>query len=231
MTSPTRKKRKPPLKRRIGTWVAYHGGIPAAYVLLRLLYRTWRIERIAEERNRIRPALIALWHGDLLTATQELPRLLPGLEVIASRSRDGSLVTRYVSMFGLGVIRGGSSKGGADALRQMRQSLDRGQLLIVPVDGPRGPRGQVKIGVAAMAVHTGLPVIPGVVVAERAWRFRSWDRAYIPKPFSRVRIIYGEPICARKEGGREEIEEMRARVEQALWEMHGENAPSVPSGK
>jgi lysophospholipid acyltransferase (LPLAT)-like uncharacterized protein len=29
--------------------------------------------------------------------------------------------------------------------------------------------------------------------ADRAWRARSWDGLAVPKPFARVRVVYGAP--------------------------------------
>src|SRR5262245_34988167 len=70
------------------------------------------------------PVIYAVWHGRIL--------LLPWLygarraRVLASRSRDGDLVTRYIARFGLEAVRGSSSRGGAEALRLLARSLKQG---------------------------------------------------------------------------------------------------------
>jgi lysophospholipid acyltransferase (LPLAT)-like uncharacterized protein len=37
-------------------------------------------------------------------------------------------------------------------------------------------------------------MVPIRAEVSRAWRFRSWDRFVLPKPFARIRIRYGAPI-------------------------------------
>ena len=37
-------------------------------------------------------------------------------------------------------------------------------------------------------------MVPIRAVVSRAWRFRSWDRFVLPRPFARIRIRYGPPI-------------------------------------
>lgn len=189
--------------------------------MIRLLSRTWKRERVHGERAKLKPAIFAIWHGDLVVGAFELPWILPQVDVLTSRSRDGSLVTRFVHMFrGARTIRGGSSKGGTGALLSMGRSLKRGRAVVIPVDGPRGPFGVVKPGVIAVASQTGAPIIAGAVMTDRAWRFRSWDRAFVSKPGARVRFIYGDPLTVPPDADRAVIEEYRLKLEQQLYELH-----------
>src|SRR5262245_4977498 len=88
------------------------------------------------------PVVYAVWHGRIL--------LLPWLygrrpvRVLASRSRDGELITRYLERFGIGAERGSSSRGGAAALLRLARWLRRGREVVVVPDGPRGPAEIVK---------------------------------------------------------------------------------------
>ena len=61
-------------------------------------------------------------------------------------------------------------------------------------DGPRGPRYTVQPGIVAVAKTTGAAILP--VTYSARWRkvFRSWDTFLMPLPFSRVVVVYGEPI-------------------------------------
>jgi lysophospholipid acyltransferase (LPLAT)-like uncharacterized protein len=219
-----------PLRRLFRHWFSHKIGVPLAYFVLRALHWTWRIERKGDANSRLRPAIFAIWHGDLVVGAQELPHLLPKVDVLASRSRDGALVARYVHLFRAKTIRGGSSKGGAQALRQMRGSLLRGYSIVIPIDGPRGPRGRVKPGVIAVASQTGTQIVPGVVLADRAWRMTSWDKAFVAKPFARVQFIYDDPQHVEPDATREQIEAARLRLEQRLFELHGMEWKPEPKG-
>ena len=52
----------------------------------------------------------------------------------------------------------------------------------------------VKPGAAAVALRAGSTASCFHLHAERAWLLRSWDRFIIPKPFSRVRVVWQAPL-------------------------------------
>ncbi len=61
----------------------------------------------------------------------------------------------------------------------------------VTPDGPRGPARQLAPGALAAAQRAQAPLVALRAHAASAWRFRSWDRFLVPKPFARVTIAYG----------------------------------------
>ncbi len=66
------------------------------------------------------PVIYATWHGRLLL----LPWLYGrrGAHALTSRSRDGEMVSRWIRRFGLVPVRGSSSRGGTDALRELTRA-------------------------------------------------------------------------------------------------------------
>ena len=218
-----KKKRKRLITRETEQWLAHKVGVPFAYHVLKWIKGTWKIERVNGERANLKPCIYAIYHGDLIVAAYELPRILPNVDVLTSRSRDGTLVARFVHMFrGARTIRGGSSKGGTGALLQMRRSVMKGRAVVIPIDGPRGPEGVVKPGVIAVASQSGVPIIPGAVLATSAWRFPSWDRMMVCKPFAKIKLVYGEPFYVPPDLERPELEQKRAELEAIMREMHRE---------
>lgn len=165
--------------------------------LLRALCRTyrWKIDG-AEHYEAVtrsgRQPILALWHG----------RILPGLHyfrnrgvvVITSQNFDGEWIAKILHRFGFGTARGSTSRGGARALVQMRRDLAAGKPVAFTVDGPRGPARVVQPGVVFLAGATGQPILPYHIEASRHWTLGSWDRTQIPKPFSTVALVIGEPI-------------------------------------
>ncbi|MGI8905318.1 MAG: lysophospholipid acyltransferase family protein [Candidatus Sumerlaeaceae bacterium] len=217
----TKPKRKRLISRDTEQWLAHRVGVPFAYHVISQFKRTWRIERVNGERALTKPCIFAIYHGDLIVGAYELPNILPNVDVLTSRSRDGTLVARFVHMFrGARTIRGSSSKGGTGALLQMRRSVMKGRAVVIPIDGPRGPEGSVKPGVIAIASQSGVPIIPGAVLCDQAWRFRSWDRMMIAKPFARVRIVFGEQFLVEPDLDRPALEAKRAELEAIMREMH-----------
>lgn len=228
MSDRKKKNRKRLISRDTEQWLAHRLGIPLAYRGIRLLTKTWKSERIGLENGRMKPSILAIYHGDLIVGAYELPLLMPEVDVLTSRSRDGTLVAHFVHQFkGARTIRGGSSQGGTGALLQMRRSVARGRSVVIPIDGPRGPEGVVKPGVIAIASQTGAPIIPGAALCDKCWRFSSWDRMMICKPGAKVTLWYGKPFYVPPHADREQIEKSRQQLQEILRRMHD---PSVVPG-
>jgi lysophospholipid acyltransferase (LPLAT)-like uncharacterized protein len=194
-------------------------GPPLAALGVRLLARTLRVVRDKSAVDHLlaggTPVIFTAWHARIL--------LLPSIydtvsgRVLASRSRDGEMLARVLERFGLEVIRGSSSRGGSAALRAMVEALRQGQNVMVVPDGPRGPREQVKPGIAALARLSGAPVVPMAIGAAPEWQLDSWDRFRIPKPFARCVARMGAAIPPPPD--REHDEAARAAIERALVEL------------
>ena len=195
---------------------------------LRALVATLRVRReetvVAPLWAARAPIIYAVWHGRILL----LPRLYGrrGSHVLASRSRDGELVARWMTRFGLVPVRGSSTRGGGEALRQLARALREGGEVVVVPDGPTGPREVLKSGVIALARLSGAPIVPTAVGASREWRLRSWDEFRIPKPFARCVVRFGEPIRVPAGADRATLEATRKDVEAALqsltWQVDAE---------
>ena len=160
------------------------------------------------------PVIYAVWHGRILL----LPYLYGrrGIHALASRSRDGEMVARWIRRFGLEPVRGSSTRGGGEALRVLTRALRGGREVVVVPDGPRGPREVLKPGVIALARLSGAPIVPAAVGASREWRLRSWDEFRIPRPFARCVVRFGEPIHVGRGADRAGEEAARKDVEAAL---------------
>ncbi len=169
----------------------------AGPALIRLLGRTWRvttvgdgvIERVHESG---RAAIYAFWHGQLLA----LEYLYRGrrIHVLSSWHRDGEMSARLMTGLGFGVVRGSTSRGSARGLLGMLAKARGGLDLAITPDGPRGPAGSVQRGIFFLAEKSGSPIVPLAVAACPSKRLSSWDRFLVPLPFSRVSVVFGDPI-------------------------------------
>jgi lysophospholipid acyltransferase (LPLAT)-like uncharacterized protein len=148
------------------------------------------------------------------------------MTAMVSRSADGDLLVPALRLRRVTAVRGssrtrGRDKGGRPALAEMADQLRRGVPGLLAVDGPQGPRGVVRRGVADIAIDTGAPVLPVVVIPSRRWILRrTWDRFQIPQPFSRVRLIFGPPLEPQSFGSRDEFLARITRELELLEETH-----------
>ena len=135
------------------------------------------------------------------------------MNVLISSHGDGELIANVMKKFGFHLVRGSSSKGGTEAIRELVRLGRKNSDMAITPDGPRGPAEVVKSGVAHVARITGRPILPLSFSSSRCRRFNSWDRFLLPYPFSRGVFVWGEPLFYRKG---EELEIFRRRIEEAL---------------
>ena len=205
---------------------------------VRLLGATLRFRELNREAvealwSARSPLIYAAWHGRILM----LPYLYGErrvVHVLASRSRDGELLTRFVRGFGVRVVRGSTSRGGAAALRTLARLLREagGEVVVVP-DGPRGPRYVAQPGPVLLAKLSGAPIIPVGFGVSRGTVLGSWDEFVIPHPFAQAAVVFGEPIAVASDTDRDALERHRQVLEQALRRITAEadrvvGAPRVP---
>ena len=188
------------------------------YYLARLLRMTMRITVLGGEIpqafiDRGEGLIGVFWHARLF---------LPifgyrgrGVHILVSSHGDGEIIASVMRKFGQSLVRGSSSKGGKEALKEMMRLAKENRDILITPDGPRGPAEVVKAGVARLACLTGRPVMPIASSCSRGKRMASWDRFLLPYPFSRGVIVWGEPLN-RLDG--EEPEAFRQRIEEALKE-------------
>jgi hypothetical protein len=138
---------------------------------------------------------------------------------LISASRDGDLLSDAIHRFDYEVVRGSSSKLGASGLLQLSDVLGGGRDVVITPDGPRGPAYELGPGIIFLAQKTGTPVLPMNMEYSSCWRVKSWDRFIIPKPFSKVRVIIGQPDRIRSTSTDQEFETERLRVQNALMSL------------
>lgn len=139
------------------------------------------------------PVIVAFWHSRFLL----LPFIYPSertIGVLISPSRDGDVIASVIANLGRQVVRGSSRKGGKEALVEMEQRLRQGWDVGIAVDGPLGPAYECKMGPVALAARLALPIVPLVYTTSRGWALNTWDRFWVPAPFSRVLYQWGEPM-------------------------------------
>ena len=165
-----------------------------------------------------RPLIYAVWHGRILMVPWLNARLrrregARRVRVLASHSRDGQLMADFARRFGLDVVRGSSSRGGAEALRELVRAVRAGEDVAMVPDGPRGPARRLQAGIVALAATTGAPIVPVGVAARPARRLGSWDRFMVPAPFARCAVVFGSALEVKRHDDREDA---RVRIERAL---------------
>jgi lysophospholipid acyltransferase (LPLAT)-like uncharacterized protein len=172
-------------------------------LLVRLIARTLRYQWVGREcleaaQRSGRPIIFAFWHEDLISMAIFRLRIWRGpVAVMVSRSRDGERLAHVLARFGAESVRASSSRGAVAGLVELKRWLivpGRQRVAAMALDGPRGPRREAKPGFATLASHAGALIVPMAFRHSRQIVFHSWDRTRLPKPFSRMRGLFGEPL-------------------------------------
>lgn len=185
------------LKRKIFSYfIAYVGKYT-----LRLILSTCKIEVFGldtfKQTVSTKKSILMLWHNRLSIVSEILYRLDPHTIFAAfiSKSRDGDPLAVLANSYKTGkAIRVPHDKK-HQALKTVIETLSKSnEVVIITPDGPRGPRYEVKPGIAVAAFETNASIIPFTWVSSKFWQLNSWDKLMFPKPFSRVLVTFGDPI-------------------------------------
>lgn len=167
---------------------------PVGYRTIRLLARTIGIrvegaEHVDTLLAQGKRMIIVFWHAQQLM----MPLAYRGSEafVLISQHGDGELIQRIIARFGLRAVRGSSTRGGTEALRELIRLGRSGVDLVITPDGPKGPRHVAKMGVVQLAKATGLPIVPLAFGCSKKNSSRAGTASSSPT-HSRAAFSYGE---------------------------------------
>ena len=176
-------------------------GAPLFALVLRLLGATWRLrvsgrnplDDFSAGASAANAPIGVAWHSGALILAYFFRDL--DITIGVSQSRDGESISAVLLRLGFAKpVRGSTSRGGAEALRQLIARSKEGRPVALLVDGPRGPARRAKPGAILLSERTERALTPLGCDASAAIRFASWDRTILPLPFARVAIHFGEPI-------------------------------------
>jgi len=182
-----------PAMKRVENWLKLSVLPPIGAAVIRGLGRSMRIETKGQESidalyQEGRRVIIAFWHARQLM----MPLTYRGTQahVLISQHQDGEIVARIIERFGFRAVRGSSTRGGGEALRELIRLGRSGVDLVVTPDGPKGPAQVAKMGVIQLARASGLPIVPLAFGCSKKNTLRvgiaSWFRIHGP-----VDCIYG----------------------------------------
>jgi hypothetical protein len=217
-----------PLGARWQVWIQFRFLPFLAFIVHRLLRATLRVQRegfevVQDLITRDQRIILSFWHRRLVM----MPLAYPfkrrnaegskrGVAILSSDSKDGERSAATWRWYGIHAVRGTASRGGAQALVKMIQAVKQDWDLGITVDGPRGPRQEVKPGVLAVSRKTGAWIVPVCVAYKRVWKLKTWDEMLVPMPFTHVIVRYADPFQVTAGGDEESA---RVRLESLLNDM------------
>jgi lysophospholipid acyltransferase (LPLAT)-like uncharacterized protein len=187
-------------------------------------------EAITAFTKRDVPVAMVLWHNRLFLSAEIVRRYRQGRPAYAlvSASQDGAWLSAFFDLVGMRTVRGSSSRFGREAASALVEMLREGHDIGLTPDGPRGPCYEVKPGALIVTRRTKTPMLLIGAEFKSAWRMKSWDRFYLPKPFSRVRL-YCEVVLNDEVSG--DRDDAAARLQARLVAINPDDADAEAEGR
>lgn len=200
--------------RFLGSYLLTHS-LDALCKTLQVSYKNKKI--IDDFRKKKENYVLAFWHGTMLPSW--FLHRNDGFAALTSKSKDGVLLAKQLKHWNYKVVRGSSSKGGDVALGIMVDHAKNGYSIAITPDGPRGPEHKFKAGAVITAKKSGVPVVLMGVGIKSKKKLKSWDKFQIPNPFSKIKIIYSDPIYVDPNLSYDETSKIIEECEQKLNEL------------
>ncbi len=161
---------------------------------------------------------VSTWHGRLLYIGIVVRRTLGGkLVAFNSPHLDGKMLAWLHRWLGIKTIYGAPNKNPERGMMNLLKHVKNhpSDLLITP-DGPKGPRQRVKRGVIAFAKISGAPIIPFVTAPYKGVMVKSWDRFVLAMPFTKIIVLWGEPVFIDKKADKDSQEQAQQLLEDRM---------------
>jgi len=206
----------------INTFITSSPFLAFLYLFIRFYSWTFRLQVVNEGawkecHKNGGTVLLCTWHQHFFGAIrhfQSYHAYKPGLMI--SKSKDGQIIAEVARRSGWDPIRGSSSRGGLEAMLKIIDKLKKDRLVGHIVDGPRGPAGEVKAGVIRISHAADAVIVPFYIQADKAWYFNSWDHFMLPKPFSKVTLLFDEMVKFPATTDNELFENQRIQLQEIM---------------
>jgi lysophospholipid acyltransferase (LPLAT)-like uncharacterized protein len=147
------------------------------------------INNLHQDNERV---VYAIWHDELFPLCY-LHRD-EGIVAVVSASRDGEMLAQVLARLGYNLARGSSTRGGVKALIAASRVMKKeAKDAVLTLDGPRGPRHQVKEGALYLAWRADAYLVPVRAKISSKKCFKSWDKFQLPLLGAVCHIHYGSP--------------------------------------
>ncbi|WP_353351669.1 DUF374 domain-containing protein [Aquicoccus sp. SU-CL01552] len=202
-------------------------GLFAAYIRFAHCTSRWQRRGFEAMDDAVRagePVIFVVWHQRLMMAPCMFDVTLGPICSLTSGGRPGRMVGALLERFGWQNVSMESRKRHVKLSRLVLQKMRDGVSVGIAADGPRGPARVSSTVPLTWARSAGCRVFTVSFSANRVVEFPTWDRMWLPSPFSR-----GVFLCREWEGtvprkaSEAEIEALRQDFETALEAVTAES--------
>ena len=211
------------LRRKIadsGWFNSFVEGLLAGWI--RFAYQTSAWQRIGFEPMDAalragEPVIVALWHQRLMMSPYLFDASLGKICTLTSGARAGRLAGQVQARFGFGTIAMSSNKRHVALSREVLGRMRDGWSVGIATDGPRGPARIASTVPLVWARSSGARVFVVAFSANRVIEVATWDRMWLPAPWTRGVLMCREwSEAVPRKTTEAETEALRLNLEAAL---------------
>ncbi len=179
------------------------------YWFYKILTATLRYEEhgreiIDELHDKGERHVLCIWHDELFPFMKMKKHMK--IVTVVSPSVDGNFLVSLLNKLDVQTVRGSSTRQGVNALLNAVKVMKNEHVhAVVTIDGPLGPRHEVKEGALFLAFHAKAHIVPTRLTMEKCYAFNTWDRFKVPYPFSKVKVEYYPPYLIEAENLTSEV--------------------------
>lgn len=194
------------------------------WIIYKLISFTWRVsiqepEEMTSELQTNQSVILAHFHGDELMLISLAKKYK--IATMTSTSKDGEIMNTALHLLGAKTSRGSATRGGVSALKGLIRLNKSGFNASFAVDGPKGPIHKVKPGVFEFSRLTHSNIYACGVAVTHAWHFpKSWNKTYLPKPFSKIQVVWTGPLQAINKDTDPRSPELAKTLENQLFDAN-----------
>lgn len=211
------------LRRRIADSAWFNRLVEAVLAgWLRFAYRNsaWQRVGFAPMDAALRagePVIVALWHQRLMLSPWLFDASLGRICTLTSGARAGRLAGQVQARFGFATIAMSSNRRHVAMSREVLGRMRDGWSIGIASDGPRGPARVASSVPLVWARASGARLFVVAFSARRVIELPTWDRMWLPVPFSRGVLMCREwDARVPRKPGEAELEALRLNLEAAL---------------
>ncbi len=185
------------------------------FPVLRLWIASWRFKDNVPSDS---PNIMLMWHEELFPILKRASH--QNWCVIISPSKDGDFLVKILARWGFRILRGSASTH-SKAVKVLRETIKiaKDNKITLGIDGPRGPRREIKIGMLLAAQVTGVPIYLVRIKARGIRLKKAWDKTLLPYPFAKITLIKSAPIYIDKELDRDALQKLGEELSSQLNEL------------
>jgi len=215
-----KRRKKPNILLRAILWIfppLYKGYMHFVFITSRRIF--YNFAQLQELDSKGENILGAAWHQDAVFGPFAFRNR--NIMTMVSKGDPGEVIAPILKKIGYIPIRGGSSRGGSEALAEVLEYFRTHKRIFcaLAADGSRGPFRKLKKGILVVAREAGAPVFPIRTWARWKIILPTWDRTLIPLPFNTLLYFCGKPVYVPPDADTETLEAKKKELEDNLMNL------------